>query len=408
MALVLALGAAPMARISGSASKHIAPAALVLQGAAQPPPAATDTSTTADTAVIGESYTIADLIVPGQDSDDISKSHPPTVGGVPVNITGILTITNVFGISETDSTYTIQGQFVMQWADSRLHMPTGVSRVQLDDSDVWAPDIDFYNSIKLDEKPKLSFLQTDAGPMVTKTNRVTVDLTMRMDFTYYPGDKHALPVEVEIYSNPSTAVKFVETKVYLSEGAANLDKWDLTGVDWSTSEVLKPSTNLMYSRMTVHIEAARIILAYLFTCYGPLLLLQLIAWSTFFMDPKAVPARTAMCIITVLSSFTFYQHITADLATTGYVTFIDAVCVLTFLLAAIALAVFIRVHWLLRQVGKGPKEAGGPVVDYAAKAEALDDSSQTYFPLLILFVQLIGMGPVIRSWVLTFDMGDIE
>ena len=65
-------------------------------------------------------------------------------------------------------------------------------------------------------------------------------------------------------------------------------------------------------------------------------------------------------------------------------------------------------HWLLRQVGKGPKEAGGPVVDYAAKAEALDDSSQTYFPLLILFVQLIGMGPVIRSWVLTFDMGDIE
>jgi len=38
-------------------------------------------------------------------------------------------------------------QITMQWRDSRLRMPDGLSRVQLQDGQVWTPQIDFYNDI---------------------------------------------------------------------------------------------------------------------------------------------------------------------------------------------------------------------------------------------------------------------
>jgi hypothetical protein len=271
--------------------------------------------------------------------------------------------------------------------------------------------VDFYNGVDKWTSTiadKTSLLRRGLGGVLTRTLRFNAQLTMRMDFTFYPGDKHALPIEVEIFSNPSNVVMFSESRVFLSEAASDLDMWSLTGVDWAVTEVIKPSTNLMYSRMTVHIEASRILTAYIFNLYGPMLLLQLISWGSIFIDPRAVPARTAVNIITVLSSYTFYQHVTQDLTKTGYVTIIDIVSVLTILQSALALAVFLRVHWLLRQKGKGPKEAGAPVVDWESRADNVDECAQKYFPAVIVFTQLIGMAPIVRSWIMTFDVGDIE
>ena len=144
----------------------------------------------------GETATIEDLLMSGQSASDVARSRPPSTvcadgsTSCPLPVTISVTITDVFDIDQSKSTFEVQGQVVLQWHDSRLAMPTGTTRVQLHENDVWTPQIDFYNNVATLLRPatRIALLGPTPGPtglaLLTQTMRFVGTFAMRMNFAF--------------------------------------------------------------------------------------------------------------------------------------------------------------------------------------------------------------------------------
>jgi len=368
----------------------------------------------ADAMELAEGLELVDLLVNNATQHDVAHIRPPTeTGHGPLPIAISVTLTNVFKIEETASTFSAEGQVVLQWRDPRLGMPTGVTRVQLLDNDVWAPQIDFYNDIGEIRLPatKTSLLGEPGQALVTKTMRFVGDFAMRMNFLYYPGDKHALPLEIELFGNPSDAAFFNSSSVAMMPGAVGSTIWSVDDVVWRIDDVPKPSTGLSYSRLVVNLKTSRDITAYIFNLFLPILLMLFITWFTFFIDPRAVPARAGLTITALLVSYTFYNHVQEDLPTCGYMTYTDLFCIFAIVGGVAALLLFIRVHWLLRLASdnKPPDMVHKqPPIDYKARAEWADATARLLFPVYILIAFCFALVPIFRSSQDSYDPGEIS
>ena len=78
---------------------------------------------------------------------------------------------------------------------------------------------------------------------------------------------------------------------------------------------------------------------------------------------------------------------------------------------------FAQVHWLLRKAAEQkstpfthppPGRAADPVTDYEARAKNADASMRTLYPIYIMAACGIAAVPIIRSFFIYFDVGDIE
>jgi len=381
---------------------------------------------------LADSLTISDLVVSPYTVNEVASEKPPTncttVNGaqiceiLPVQIT--VTLSDVYGIDETNAQYSAQGQVVLEWTDMRLALPSGTSRVQLDLDDAWYPEVDYYNSIDTTlAAQKLALQLNESGyAKMTHTTRFDVSLACRMNYAYYPGDKHALPFEVEIFSNPSDVVAFTEGAVNLLDGAEGMAVWNIANISSVISSETKPATSLSYSRFTAHLDTERILSAYIFNLYLPYYALLFVVFSTFFIDPRAVPARAALTIISLLTAISFYNHAAENLPPAGYFIFSDFFGIAVIFSACLALFSFIYVHWLLRKWTPIP-QAGGPkngallpeaerlqaTEGNDAAAERIDSLARRYFLWIALAITVgLSLPPIIRSFIQTYDEGDIK
>ena len=138
-----------------------------------------------------EAATIDDLLVSHNHTGKLSIARPPAPNcasaphcPLPVDLT--LTLSNMFGIDETAGTFKVQGQVILQWHDPRLRMPSGIDRVQLQEHDVWTPQIDFYNQVGSLQLPatKVSLLGPTGQARVTKTMRFVGTFAHVMNYLY--------------------------------------------------------------------------------------------------------------------------------------------------------------------------------------------------------------------------------
>jgi len=360
-----------------------------------------------------EAATLDDLLQPGTNKSELI-ARPPSNGPLPVDIT--VTVSDLFDISEKQSTFWLEGQVVLQWKDRRLAMPAGLTRVQMTDADsrlLWTPQIDFYNEVGQLEIParKLSLLGATGHSLLTQTMRFSGKFAMRMNFVYYPGDKHALPVEIEIFGNPTSAAFLNSSAVNMITGAVASSLWDSDKLETQIDDIVKPSTGLTYSRLTVHIDLARNIEAYAINLYLPLFIILCLTYLTFYIDPRSVPARGAMCVLATLTAYTFYNTVTENMPETGYVTYTDVSCILAIFGGIISLLSYARIHWLLRQAGdKSTRPIDGSYytnIDYRDRAERSDASCRCLFPVYILVIMSLSLGPIFRSTQDWYDEGDI-
>jgi hypothetical protein len=299
-------------------------------------------------------YTISDLISSSSSADSVKTTRPPTDG--PLKVDCRVIITNFMNADQVKGTFEVQGTVMTVWQDSRLVMPSDTTRVQLETGDVWTPTHDYYNSVSTTIAASKVAYQTwddksfmiheEQGATLVSTERFVGTFAMRMSFGTYPFDKHALPIQLDLFGNPSSAVEYRTVQVELKDGLED-PSWGIAGATSAISEVVKP-TGLKYSRMTVHINVNRLWINKAFSIYTPLVFIYVLSYGSYFVDPGPLPARTALTIVSLLSAMSYYGAVSAQLPARGYMTFIDVYCVFCIASCGIAVALFLRVHWLMR------------------------------------------------------------
>jgi len=291
--------------------------------------------------VVDELLDITAVIADGVDAADL-KLRP--TGRVFVNATVV--ITDIPHITDDKDRAEFQGQLVLQWADPRLKLPEGLDRMQIRDSDVWAPQVDYYNVIGAVAVPatKTALLQNADETYVVHTQRFFGAFASRTDGTYYPFDLQLLPLVIEAFGNPSDAVAFDPDhyKGLLSHVPSNKDAFHVDGTRTRISEERKV-TGRSYSRLSVSVLVRRKWVNKIFPCYAPVTILLTLICFSVYMDPAAVPARTALTIISLLSSVVVFRNLANGTPGFGWT---DALGVWVIFCAAGAVAIFVRVHWL--------------------------------------------------------------
>jgi uncharacterized protein YsxB (DUF464 family) len=303
-----------------------------------------DTDQKPESTVIRTDDDVLDITDVMMDGIDMKMLQLRPKSSVLVNAT--IVITDIPLISSDDERAEFQGQLVMMWRDPRLKLPNGQSRIQLNDHDVWSPQVDFYNVIGAVKIPaiKMALLQVRDRSYLVKTQRFFGSFASRTDGTYFPFDRQMLPIVVEMFGNPAEAVAF-DPDLYqglLEHVPSAKDDFHVDGIRTSLTNVPKV-TGRQYSRLAINVLVTRKWVNKIFPCYAPVTILLILCCMSVYIDPASVPARTTLTIVCLLSSIMIHSHL--EQGAPGF-SYTDALGVWTIVCAAGSVALFLRVHWL--------------------------------------------------------------
>ncbi len=166
------------------------------------------------------------------------------------------------------------------------------------------------------------------------------------EFRRYPFDTQDFYIRVDsLY--PETYVVYAPWEEKTSIGSQlGEEEWVITSSDTSVSSVEVTGTS---SRYSFHFEAERHLTYYIFRIFVPIIIIITLTYIPFLLADygKRADIAAANLLLLVLFSFT----ITSDLPHLGYVTFLDIIIVMTFIISGFTVAYNLYLKWLATEKG---------------------------------------------------------
>jgi hypothetical protein len=169
------------------------------------------------------------------------------------------------------------------------------------------------------------------------------------DFRHFPFDTQQFYIRVDQLF-PEEYYVFIELPGYTEIGdQLGEEEWFIT--DWDTEITTESvSTESDTSRYSLRIEVSRHIDYYIFRFFIPIFLILVVGWVTFFLKDygRRIDVTGANLLVFIAYNFT----IADDLPRLGYMTFMDAILIATFIVSVFILVynVFLK---RMEIVGRG-------------------------------------------------------
>uniref|UniRef100_A0A914HZG7 Uncharacterized protein n=1 Tax=Globodera rostochiensis TaxID=31243 RepID=A0A914HZG7_GLORO len=198
---------------------------------------------------------------------------------------------------------------------------------------IWTPDLYFLNA-------KFAYLQEVTTPnfmlviypdgLVFKTLRIDVTLSCNMDLQLFPFDRQECPMAIQSYAYVESLVNLswhVDPPYYpiTTNPELKLNDMVITGMRFErcTSPYTMFRGNGVWSCLRGYIVMKRLVLFHLIQTYIPSAMLVSISWMTFWLDPRASPARISLTITSLLTLTTMSNGARQDLPQVSYIKAMD-------------------------------------------------------------------------------------
>jgi hypothetical protein len=276
----------------------------------------------------------------------------------PTEVSLAFFVLNLGRINQTDETMDLGGLVTTTWMDKRLAFTPSegeekVRRYTLDQ--IWVPELTIINAANLQRRTLLE-LSVKPDGSVKWIEFVAVTASSSFNLKHFPFDTQEALIIWSPMSSGVQPLKLVANKVEAAEGFClddyvALSEWEMLSHKSEITET-PPSKHEKdpYPRVTFTMKIKRNYGFYLFKVAFPLLLITIISWTAFWINPATGFAQQLTVGITsILAAITFNLTITNALPRVPYATLMDgfvATCYL-FFFASILGTVFI--HYLLTQ-----------------------------------------------------------
>ncbi|XP_013414141.1 glycine receptor subunit alpha-2 [Lingula anatina] len=263
-------------------------------------------------------------------------------------------------LSDVSMDFTINIFLRQNWNDPRLAFAgntSGLDSVTLGDStrnDIWVPDLYFMN----EKNSRFHTVTTPNRMIIISANgdimysqRLTETLSCAFNLANFPMDKQACRINIESYAyninNLVLSWKETDPLSFAKDAGRNLADFTLMGTTTGDCSTIYPSGG--YTCIYAEMSFRRDLNYYLIQVYAPSVVVVLLSFVNFWIDPTAVPARTTIGIITILTISTQSVSVQSGLPRVSYVKAIDvwnSVCLVFVMASMLEYAV---VNFLLRR-----------------------------------------------------------
>ncbi|XP_053398898.1 glycine receptor subunit alpha-2-like [Mercenaria mercenaria] len=281
----------------------------------------------------------------------------------PTNVTIQVTIHDMHSISEAKMEYSIDVFLRLWWRDPRLDFhgnTTSVTKLELDSKNadnVWQPDIFFENEKRAYVHNVMAtnkLMHILKNGTVIYSIRLSLSLTCTMLLQYYPFDSQRCPITIQSfgYTKDNIDLHWHDTNPILAEHL-EMPQFMLQEDEIVTSDYESPySETGTFSTLKAELVLTRKVGFYFLQVFVPSILLVVLSWVSFWVDPNAVPARVSLGVTCVLTMTTQSSGIRQSLPPVSYVKAIDVWMFVCLLFVFAALLEFAYVNVLQRKKSK--------------------------------------------------------
>jgi len=264
---------------------------------------------------------------------DLATSRPDPEG-TPTAVSVTCFLLDVENINDLSQDFTADFYIVARWSDHRLSRPesSGESSSRLLPlSEIWDPQIGIFN--RRDAQLLLPpTARVDGAGNVELSQRIRGRFSSPLDLRQFPFDRQQLEIRFLSYRYSSDELTVEVDRVVRHE------RFSIAG--WRIGPPVGEHLTLEIegvgdrAGLTLRVDAERQRTFYLLTLVVPLVLISMMAWAVFWIDPTLLPSQIAVSTSSVFTLIAFRLSLMWSLPKISYVTtadkFVLAVTVLVF------------------------------------------------------------------------------
>lgn len=297
-------------------------------------------------------------LLAGVDAPDVlegqAEQNSQQVLRLPVEVQTGLKLQQIVMIDQSNEIMTAVGTIRLSWKDPELafnpdecncevkeYTENDFNRFLADTGGDW-PDFTFFN--QQGNRWTLSrVVQVLPDGSVTYLERFSTNFQLNFDFSKYPFDVEDFYIYADLVYPEDRYVMVPMEGFSEIDPEHGEDEFILTDFDTSVSSVIS-SRAYPVSRFTFHFNAPRYLMYYLFRIFIPVLLIILISYITFFL--KDFTRRIEVATGNVLLFIAFSWSLAEDYPRMGYLTFLDAIMAITFIINTLVVIYNVYLKWL--------------------------------------------------------------
>ncbi|XP_059377583.1 glycine receptor subunit beta-like isoform X2 [Carassius carassius] len=257
----------------------------------------------------------------------------PNFKGIPVEDRVNIFINSFGSIQETTMDYRVNIFLRQRWNDPRLRLPQDFKSDSLTVDPkmfkcLWKPDLFFANEKSANfhdvtQENILLFIFRNGDVLISM--RLSVTLSCPLDLTLFPMDTQRCKMQLESFGYTTDDLQFMWQSgdpVQMEEIA--LPQFDIKQEDIEYGNCTKYYAGTgYYTCVEVIFTLRRQVGFYMMGVYAPTLLIVVLSWLSFWINPDASAARVPLGILSVLSLSSECTSLASELPKVSYVKAID-------------------------------------------------------------------------------------
>jgi hypothetical protein len=263
----------------------------------------------------------------------------------PIEVKIGLKLQQIIDVNFQDEFFSIVASMAMEWTDPalafspdtcqckrKIYTEKEFDRFLADVNGRW-PDYTLYNQ-QGNRWVQNRVVVADSNGHTTYFERFSTNLQVDFDFRKFPFDTQQFPIRIDMLY-PVDRYYFTDLEGFseISQEHGE-DEFIITDFETSITEV-QSSTNSTVSRFTFQYEAPRHLNYYILQIFVPIFLIVMISWWTFFLKDYGKRIEVAAGNVLLFIAFSF--SLTENYPRLGYMTFMDAIMAMIFIVNALVL-----------------------------------------------------------------------
>ena len=306
----------------------------------------------------------------------------PNADSGPTQISVGIWVADISNIDSAQQNFTAELAVVLRWKDSRLaHTGKGIVRYPLEQ--IWHPRLSIVNETNSVSRKFPDSVEVDPDGTVTYRQRYAGAFTQPLRLQSFPFDRQTFRVQLVAVRYQSNEVMFVPDQIWIQDGlkGAGGISPSVTLPDWTIEKwELKPLVYALaprhqYSSYAFDFTASRNVQHYILKVILPLILIVIMSWSVFWIDPVHSNSQISIAVTSMLTLIAYRFAVDTQLPRLPYMTRLDA-----FILTSTLLVFFSLIEVLITTILETSRRTGG--------AKKIDRYCRAIFPAMFLIASI--------------------